>query len=292
MNNLEFGVAIIILNYNSWQLTIDFIEKEISKIELPERTQIIVVDNCSPNESVVQLQKWNNKCHKFVLIENEKNTGYAAGNNVGLRWAKENKYRFALVTNNDIFFDDPKTLKKMISVLQKDSQLGVVSPRVFTPSGMETNRNLFRPSVWDLTFGRVQYRKKGRTQPESLKGMDKTYCYNYRPQGCCMLLDLEVMQDVGYMDENTFLYMEEPILAERMLNKGYRGACALTVCVIHNHSTTVMSVAKRKQVYKWQHESEMYYYSKYRHFGKFSRWLCGCFTAIYYYGVMHLRCFK
>ena len=31
MENIKSGVAIIILNYNSWQLTIDFIENEISK---------------------------------------------------------------------------------------------------------------------------------------------------------------------------------------------------------------------------------------------------------------------
>ena len=67
---------------------------------------------------------------------------------------KKNNYEFAWVTNTDILFDDPQTLKKMISVLEKDSTIGVVSPRVFTPSGMETNRNLFRPSVWDLSLGK------------------------------------------------------------------------------------------------------------------------------------------
>ena len=45
MENIKSGVAIIILNYNSWQLTIDFIENEISKIELQERTKNVVVDN-------------------------------------------------------------------------------------------------------------------------------------------------------------------------------------------------------------------------------------------------------
>lgn len=292
MENIKSGVAIIILNYNSWQLTIDFIENEISKIELPERTQIVVVDNCSPNESIEQLKKWNVTHQKFILIENEKNTGYAAGNNVGLRWAEKNNYAFAWVTNTDILFDDPQTLRKMISVLKKDPSIGVVSPRVFTPSGMETNRNLFRPSVWDLTFGKIQYRKRGRTLPESLKGWDNTYCYNYRPQGCCMLLNLEAAKKVDYMDEHTFLYMEEPILAERLLNNGYKGACCLDVNVVHNHSTTVASVAKRKQIYKWQHDSEVYYYKKYRNFSKTSCLICTGFTAIYYYIIMRLKNFR
>lgn len=64
------------------------------------------------------------------------------------------------------------------------------------------------------------------------------------------------MHDVDYMDEGTFLYMEEPILAERLLLKGYKEACALKAKVVHAHSTTVASVAKRKQIYKWQNERQ------------------------------------
>ena len=107
-----------------------------------------------------------------------------------------------------------------------------------------------------------------------------------------MLLNLEAAKKADYMDEHTFLYMEEPILAERLLNNGYKGACCLDVNVVHNHSTTVASVAKRKQIYKWQHDSEVYYYKKYRNFSKTSCLICTGFTAIYYYIIMRLKNFR
>lgn len=272
--------ALIILNYNSWKLTIDFIENEVSKLILPEGTDIVVVDNCSTNDSAKKLKKWNESSHQCHLLFSDKNGGYAYGNNVGLKWAYLNGYTYGWVLNNDILFTDNEILLKMVDVLKQDPNIGVVSPRIFLPSGMETNRNLLRPSVYDLTLGRFRYRRIGRTVPDSLKGKTNSYCYNYRSQGCCMLTRLSIMNEVGYMDENTFMYMEEPILAERLLQKNYLEACCLSTKAIHNHSTTVRSEASMKKSYQWQHESEMYYYQHYRNFNKFSADLCCSFSWI------------
>jgi GT2 family glycosyltransferase len=284
--------AIVILNYNSWQLTIDIIENQLSKVRMPEGSCIVIVDNCSSNESVAELKKrFSNKVNCKVLTSG-KNGGYASGNNIGLRWAHEHGYKYGWILNNDILLPEDNILKEMIGVFECDSAIGVVSPKVFTPSGMETNRNLFRPSVFDLTFGKIRFRRLGRTIPDSLRGRKESYCYNYRSQGCCMLVDLDVMHDVDYMDEHTFLYMEEPILAERLLLKDYKEACALNTKVIHAHSTTVASAAKRKQIYKWQNDSEIYYYKQYRRFNGFQIWLCTSFTWLYYWLIGSMKRFN
>ena len=288
---MQIKLAIIILNYNSWKLTLSYIKDQLSKLDLPEGTQIVVVDNASSNESAQKLQEASEDYH-FQFLLSEKNIGYAAGNNIGLRWAYDHGFNYAWVTNSDIEFENPQTARLLLDVFTKDSKIGVVSPRVYTPSGMETNRNLYRPSVYDLSFGKLQYRKKGRMLSPELKGVDDTYCYNYRSQGCCMMVDLAIMHDVDYMDEGTFLYMEEPILAERLLLKGYKEACALKTKVIHAHSTTVSSVAKRKQIYKWQNDSEVYYYKKYRHFNGFQIWLSTSFTWLYYWVVLSMKRFN
>lgn len=284
---MQKKLAIVILNYNSWQLTLSYIKEQLSKLKLPEGAQIIVVDNNSTNESVEKLKDGD-----YVFLRSKQNIGYAAGNNIGLRWAYEHGYNYAWVTNSDIQFEDPDTAEKMLDVFTKDSKIGVVSPRVYTPSGMETNRNLYRPSVYDLSFGKMQYRKKGRMLSPELKGVDDTYCYNYRSQGCCMMVDMDIMHDVDYMDEQTFLYMEEPILAERLLLKGYKEACALNTKVIHAHSTTVANAAKRKQIYKWQNDSEVYYYKQYRHFNSFQIWLSTSFTWMQYWIIGSMKRFN
>ena len=80
---------------------------------------------------------------------------------------------------------------------------------------------------------------------------------------------------VDYMDEYTFLYSEEIILAERFLNKGYKCACCLESRVVHNHSKTVKSEFDKKRIRKMQVESFEYYLRKYREYGKLKRTI-GC----------------
>lgn len=284
--------AIIILNYNSWQLTIDIIENQLSKVRMAEGSCIVIVDNCSTNESVIELKKRFDKKNNCKILTSDQNGGYASGNNIGLRWAHENGYKYGWILNNDILLPEANILEEMIEVFECDDLIGVVSPKVFTPSGMETNRNLFRPSVFDLTFGKLRFRKLGRTIPDSLKGKKDSYCYNYRSQGCCMLVDLDIMSDVDYMDEHTFLYMEEPILAERLIAKGYKEACCLSTHAIHNHSATVKSEAAQKRVDRWQRESEMYYYLQYRHFSQISAKLCCWFTHLQTSTIGHIKRFN
>ena len=158
----EYKLAVIILNYNSWKLTINFIKKQLLNISLPKNTRIIVVDNNSSNDSLKHLEKLKIK-YNYVLLSSNENNGYASGNNIGLKWAFDNGFEYGLVANTDIIFENSEDINKMLSIFKMDSRVGVVSPRVFTSSGVEMNRNLFRPSVYDLTFGKIRYRKKGRT---------------------------------------------------------------------------------------------------------------------------------
>lgn len=260
--NKKFSV--IILNYNTWQDTLEEI-KLIDKI-LGE-TNIIVVDNCSPNESYEMLDKNNNG--RYTLIKADSNAGYASGNNIGMRYAYNHGYEYAWILNNDIIFEDSAIVDKMLKVFEDSSDIAVVNPDVYAPDGYLFNRDSIRPSFYDLTIGMYSYKKKGRVVED--KG---GYGYVYRPQGCCMLVDLKKMQEVDYMDERTFLYSEEIILAERLLKSGYKCACCTDTSIIHNHSTTVKKSIDKKKIYKIQMESFRYYLEKYRNYKNIKRNIC------------------
>ena len=94
-----------------------------------------------------------------------------------------------------------------------------------------------------------------------------------------MLVDLKKMQEVDYMDERTFLYSEELILAERLLEVGYRCACCTNTSIIHNHSKTVKKNIDKKRIYKVQMESFRYYLEKYRKYKTLKRNIC----CLFYY---------
>ena len=102
----------------------------------------------------------------------------------------------------------------------------------------------------------------------------------YRPQGCCMMLRLDVVNAVDYMDETTFLYCEEFILAEKMNSLGYKCACCLDSSIIHNHSKVVKSNIKLKELISINNESFAYYLKKYRRFNAFFVKICCAFNGL------------
>lgn len=265
-------LAVVILNYKTWKDTLNEIEicNRLLKIDYQD---IIVVDNCSPNESFVQLYKESN-IKNFTLINAESNKGYAAGNNIGLKHALSKEYQYALILNNDIIIKTDDVVQKMLNVFEKDKSIATVNPDVYSPKGYMFNRDAVRPSFFDMTFGLLNYKKKGRNLND-LGG----YSYVYRPQGCCFLVDLKKIQQVDFMDENTFLYCEEIILAERLLEKGYRCACC-KASVIHNHSKTVKSVFDKNKIIKMNNDSYRYYLKKYREFSTLKILLCTIFNYI------------
>lgn len=260
-------IAIIILNYNSWEDTIQEIDicHDFLKFDYEN---IIVVDNASTNNSVEMLKK-EAECRKFIFINANENRGYAAGNNIGMRYAYKHKYRYGLILNNDIVIRDENMIKKMLRIFSKDPSVAVVSPDIYAPNGYMYNRDSVRPSFFDYTLGIFLYKNKGR-KVNNIGG----YAYVYRPQGCCMMVDLEKMTCIDYMDEHTFLYLEEPILAERLMNKGYHCACAINTQVIHNHSVTVKSALSKKKRRKIVQDSFRYYLEQYRGFNLLKIKIC------------------
>lgn len=266
-------IAIIILNYKSWKETIK--EAEVCNALLHiDYNDIIIIDNASPNNSVEMLEK-ERKDRNYVLIKADTNAGYAAGNNIGMRFAYNRGYEYAWILNNDIIIDDNQIITKIVDVFMKDSSIAVVNPDVYAPNGHMFNRDSKKPTFFDYTLGANKYRKNGR-QIQDLGG----YTYVYRPQGCCMMVDLEKINEVGYMDEHTFLYVEEPILAERLLKKNYRCACCLKTKIIHNHSTTVKSIYAKNKIRKMNNESFKYYLKEYRKFNSIQIGICCFFNYI------------
>lgn len=265
-------VAVVILNYKSWRDTLNEIDMCHKEIGI-DYENIIVVDNASPNESKEELEKNSQLGYRFIY--STENNGYASGNNIGLKYAFNNGYKYALILNNDILFNDKEFLKKLLEVVDKDNKLAVVNPDVYSPSGYLFNRDAKRPNLFDYTVGMYLYKKRGR----KIQDIDK-YGYVYRPQGCCMLVDLNKLNQVDYLDDSTFLYYEEVILAERLLNKGFRCACCTDTSIIHNHSTTVKSSFELNEIIKIKNKSFSYYLKEYRHYSNLKIKMCCAFNFL------------
>lgn len=265
-------LSILILNYKSWKDTLKEAQMVHDLFDI-DWEQIIIVDNASPNESSEMLSQ--KKIGNYTFIKSPKNGGYAAGNNIGLKWSYQHGFKYCWILNNDIIIQDSMLLSSLMEIFEKAGNIACVNPDIYSPDGHMFNRDSVRMTFYDLTVGFLAYRKKGRNVKD--RG---GYAYIYRPQGCCMIVDLEKMNSVGYMDEHTFLYSEEIILAERLLVNKWVCACAIGKKVIHNHSKTVKSTFNNLKVISMQNNSFNYYLKEYRNYPLIKRIICLAFNTL------------
>lgn len=80
-----------------------------------------------------------------------------------------------------------------------------------------------------------------------------------------MLVNAVVFNEIGMFDENTFLYYEEPILAEKMLQIGKRMYFDSDVEIVHYEGGSTKRNPKKEKI---EMESRIYYMSKYKHVNK------------------------
>lgn len=268
-------VLIVILNYGTYDLTIKLVNDIHSNLDY-DNYSIIVVDNCSPNESAEVLHSKSLELN-YIFISNDKNAGYAAGNNIGIRYGIKNKYDYSLIMNNDVVINNNSFLSHMVSIAEKQSNIGCVGPMIYSSNGSKCSPYCRRPNLWRMTLGTF-YEKKYRNKYIN-KSMDV-----YRVYGCCMLLKNSVMSAVDCMDERTFLYSEEAILAERMLRKGFRCFYDSEVSIIHNESTTLKRMSSQSKKFRITEteKSREIYLRDYLNFSKPIRVICHLFWRIIY----------
>ena len=120
-------VSIIILNWNGLEDTIECLES-LKKITYPNY-EVIVVDNGSKGNDAQMLQeRFGDYIH---LIQNDRNYGFAEGNNIGIRYALDNSAPdYLLLLNNDTVAA-PDFLTELIKTAETDANIGIVGPKIY-----------------------------------------------------------------------------------------------------------------------------------------------------------------
>lgn len=261
------SVLIVILNYGTYDLTLNLIQELKRNLDY-ENYSIMVVDNCSPNESAEILDSKKDELG-YIFYANKTNAGYAAGNNIGIRYGINRGFAYSWIMNNDVEIREKNVLIHMVDIVEKDKKVGCIGPMIYSLDGEICAPYCRRQSFWNMTFG-IAGEKKYR------KRFINTSREVYRVYGCCMLLKNSVMAEVDCMDERTFLYGEEVILAERMLAKGYVSYYDSEVSVTHKESASMKRMARNRKKLQItaSRKSRELYLKEYRHFPAPARWLC------------------
>ena len=103
--------------------------------------------------------------------------------------------------------------------------------------------------------------------------------------GCFFLIKSTVLEEIGFLDENVFLYYEENILATKLKQLGLKSVINNEVVIIHNHSVTIDKNIKRKNKLKVLRNSQFYYEEKYNGASKFELFIMKLFSKFFIFFV-------
>lgn len=225
-------IAVIILNYNSsadCRKCIGFLKKQAG-IEL----EIIVVDNRSNDEERTTAKQLCEELH-CTFIANNENRGYNAGNNIGLRYAAEKGYKYALIANPDMEFPQTDYIERLTTRMEQEEQLAICASDIVTPEGIHQSP-MYKDGDWKSSFGwmaGIWKRKKTDTYDFIDNYHESHYCD--KVSGCCFLIRMAFVQSIGYFDENVFLYCEEAILAKQIASAHKKIYYDASAQAIHRH---------------------------------------------------------
>jgi len=236
-------VLIILLNYNGYEDTIDCF-KSLQKISY-DNYNIVIVDNASPdmsmNNIVAYMQKndvdftyydapeksmlnaTNNV--KVSLIQSGFNGGYGHGNNIGIKYALKNNADYILVLNNDTIVT-PNFLEPMVAMCEKDKNIGIASGKIYYYDRPDTL--WFNGGKFDTFTGKVKHNNFNEKDIDLVSNESITFI-----TGCMWLIPKKIFEDVGFINEEYFMYVEDLEFTQRVLKKGYKLAVSEKSHILH-----------------------------------------------------------
>lgn len=270
-------IAVVIINYRNEAKTIAFVRTELPKVTLPHK--VIVVDNGSTPESEAALRE--GLPEDVTLLPLKENVGFARGNNAAAQWAREHIFTgdgeedLFLFTNNDIQLKDADVAEVLAGELSRRPDVAVIGPKVVGLDGKMQSPLMFR------SFWKTQVMIYWGTPFMSKERHERVFGYNPDPHsgpcywvsGCFFLVRAADYFSCGMMDPHTFLYCEEPILAERMKRIGKGEWFCADVTVIHECGGTINRHYDRAGKRKVTFDAVWYYFSTYIGTPRWQKWV-------------------
>ncbi|MCU0494224.1 MAG: glycosyltransferase family 2 protein, partial [Chloroflexaceae bacterium] len=176
--------------------------------------RVVLVDNGTPPECQQAIAA---RFPEVEIINNRRNLGFAAANNIGIRHALAHGADFVLILNNDTTVH-PHMVQALLAALQADETLGMVGPKILTTE--PPNQLWYAGAKRTWLYGRpllLDHRGFGDTdhgqydQPQAVDFLS----------GCAMLVRRDVFEHVGLFDERYFAYFEDADLCLRARRAGF-----------------------------------------------------------------------
>ena len=198
---------------------------------LGSEIEIIIIENSNDKKLKNKLEE---KYSNLKCILSEQNLGYAKGNNLGLSLVKT---KYALIINPDATVQS-NTIENFIQTAKLKQDFAIIAPFV-----QEKNQN-------------------------NLKGFRDGIIEVKNVKGFAMFLNLEQFKNIGFFDENFFIYFEEIDLCKRLIQNKKKIFLDTNIRISHaggtSHEESINYEMEKSRNWHWMW-STFYFHKK--HYG-------------------------
>lgn len=228
-------VAVVVLTYNGKQYLPDLFAS-LGKTQYDGAWELIVVDNASTDQDFLPLTNptysspYKGEVRRgLALIQNEKNLGFAAGNNVGIRKALDDGAEYVVLLNQDTVVE-PDWLTHLVAAAEKDKTIGAVQARLMLWDKKDVVNSLGN-EIHFLGFGYTSgYKKTYNLQLTTDNSPEITYA-----SGAAVLHRASALRDIGLFDESLWMYHDDLDLGWRLWRAGWKSVLAPASVVYHKY---------------------------------------------------------
>ena len=255
----EPKLSVVVLSWNTVDLTLACLRSLMAESPRHSR-EILVIDNGSTDGSADAIAA---EFPRLLLVRNDENLGYAAGNNQGAQRAR-GTYFCTLNSDTEV---QPGALDGLIDFLEANPKYGAVSPRLCSFDGSVQTACMRFPGLWtalcyDTVFGKfwpgswVEARYFMRDF-DHLTSRDVD-----QPPGACFLMRREEYLTMDGLDEELFLFFNDVDLCRRLKKRGRKIRYLAEETVLHHEGASTKGF--KEFIVVW-HRNRLAYYRK--HYG-------------------------
>ncbi|MDM8520549.1 glycosyltransferase family 2 protein [Anaerolineales bacterium HSG6] len=273
-------LVVVIVSWNVQDMLTNCLrslETEITRSGIP--TQVWLIDNASSDDTVTMVKR---DFPTVKLIASPQNLGFAGGNNAVLRAigfddpasSPQNLPQGVLLLNPDTELH-ADSLTQLWRFLEDTPQAGIVGAKLVYGDGSFQHGAFALPGLWQLTIelpplpdrfplpGRIFESRLNGRYPRRWYEEQRPFLIGH-PLGAVMLVRGAAIQQVGLLDEQYHMYVEEVDWSKRITAAGWRAYCVPAATVTHFGGQSTEQIKTDSFINLWR--------SRYRFYRKYYGW--------------------
>lgn len=240
-------ISFVLLYYKAYEDTIECIESLLKLSVENCSIHIILVDNNS-NDGKYEILKKQYCDNNMHWLQTTENLGYAKGNNVGVRFAKEElKSDWVIILNTDTVIRQNNFCQKIMELYERENYY-VLGPQVLgyydglsqSPLQKHVSKNIYK--IWlnnlmhliawqtNLVVFIRKFRKRNVVNFSKPTEAEKYTCVCH---GSCLIFSPAFLKRFNGFDDRTFLYREEAILFYVLHKLGLKTLFSDEIVILH-----------------------------------------------------------